>query len=297
MIQMIALVLIYGVMMFIWTFVFLNRSHDKVNQSFLVFLSNILVWMVLNSSTGIWRRNDDHDRHQNHLLVEHDVSFHHVFVLCLSTTQKKIDGWFCASFALNTLTVIVRYLCRSITPINVLAAVRSRGCAADGACVQPACNLRALPCSAADHRDQGQTASAQAARLHPLRNRSGAGDQRDFGIPAAHGVSYRRQFISDAFCNRGIRCCNLCVHHALSSVQSALGLHLSKSVSQCERGDFDRQSFRPDHQRQPPLQELLQDLVGRRRARGKVYFDTALIPIIINMNLHSCETDKNTILP
>ena len=49
MIQMIALVLIYGVMMFIWTFVFLNRSHDKVNQSFLVFLSNILIWMVLNN--------------------------------------------------------------------------------------------------------------------------------------------------------------------------------------------------------------------------------------------------------
>jgi len=49
MLQLIALVLIYGVMMFIWTFVFLNRSHDKVNQSFLVFLSNILVWMVLNN--------------------------------------------------------------------------------------------------------------------------------------------------------------------------------------------------------------------------------------------------------
>ena len=49
MLQLIALVLIYGAMMFIWTFVFLNRSHDKVNQAFLVFLSNILVWMVLNN--------------------------------------------------------------------------------------------------------------------------------------------------------------------------------------------------------------------------------------------------------
>ena len=49
MFQLISLVLIYGVMMFIWTFVFLNRSHDKVNQAFLIFLTNILVWMVLNN--------------------------------------------------------------------------------------------------------------------------------------------------------------------------------------------------------------------------------------------------------
>ena len=49
MFQLITLVLTYGVMMFIWSFVFLNRSHDKVNQSFLLFLSNILVWMVLNN--------------------------------------------------------------------------------------------------------------------------------------------------------------------------------------------------------------------------------------------------------
>ena len=32
--QLLSLVTIYGVMMFIWTFVFLNRSHDKVNQAF-----------------------------------------------------------------------------------------------------------------------------------------------------------------------------------------------------------------------------------------------------------------------
>ena len=48
MVQMISLVFIYCAMMFIWTFVYLNRSHDKVNQSFLLFLSNKNILMVLN---------------------------------------------------------------------------------------------------------------------------------------------------------------------------------------------------------------------------------------------------------
>ena len=38
MIQLITFVIIYGIMMYIWSFVYLNRSNDKVNQAFLFFL-------------------------------------------------------------------------------------------------------------------------------------------------------------------------------------------------------------------------------------------------------------------
>ena len=47
--QLVTLMIIYGAMMFIWTFAYLNRSRDRINQAFLLFLSNILVWMLLNN--------------------------------------------------------------------------------------------------------------------------------------------------------------------------------------------------------------------------------------------------------
>jgi diguanylate cyclase (GGDEF)-like protein len=110
MLQLIALVLIYGVMMFIWTFVFLNRSHDKVNQSFLVFLSNIIVWMVLNNLA---------DYGDSTTITLATKTVYWLSMMYLSITflyfayrllKKKIDGLFYAALALNTLTVVVRYL-------------------------------------------------------------------------------------------------------------------------------------------------------------------------------------------
>lgn len=50
MLQNLGFALIFGIMMFIWTFVFLNRSHDQLNQAFLSFLSILLLWMVLSVS-------------------------------------------------------------------------------------------------------------------------------------------------------------------------------------------------------------------------------------------------------
>ena len=46
MLQLLTFSIIFGCMVFIWSFVFMNRSHDKVNQSFLWFLSVIIVWIV-----------------------------------------------------------------------------------------------------------------------------------------------------------------------------------------------------------------------------------------------------------
>ena len=109
MFQLIALVLIYGVMMFIWTFVFLNRSHDKVNQSFLLFLTNILIWMVLNNL-------DDFSGVAKISIATKTVYW--LSMMFLSSTflyfiyrllKKKIDWVFFAALGLNTLTVIARY--------------------------------------------------------------------------------------------------------------------------------------------------------------------------------------------
>lgn len=110
MLQLIALVLIYGAMMFIWTFVFLNRSHDKVNQAFLVFLSNILIWMVLNNLA-------DYGDATMTTLVSKTVYWLSMMYLSITflffvyrLLKKKIDWLFFAALALNTLTVVARYL-------------------------------------------------------------------------------------------------------------------------------------------------------------------------------------------
>lgn len=50
MLQFISFSIIFGGLMFIWTFVYLNRSHDKKNQSFLYFLTVIILWIVLSVS-------------------------------------------------------------------------------------------------------------------------------------------------------------------------------------------------------------------------------------------------------
>lgn len=110
MFQLISLVIIYGVMMFIWTFVFLNRSHDKVNQAFLLFLSNILVWMVLNNL----------DEFSDGTIVSLGTkTVYWLSMMYLSITflyfiyrllNRKIDWLFYTALILNTLTVVVRYL-------------------------------------------------------------------------------------------------------------------------------------------------------------------------------------------
>ena len=109
MFQLISLVAIYGVMMFIWTFVYLNRSHDKINQAFLIFLSNILVWMVLNNL------NDFGDGTVVTLATK---TVYWLSMMYLSITfllfvyrllKRKIDWLFYVALALNTLMVVLRY--------------------------------------------------------------------------------------------------------------------------------------------------------------------------------------------
>ncbi len=110
MLQLISLVIIYGAMAFIWTFVYLNRSHDKVNQSFLVFLSNVLIWMVLNNL------NQFGDKTAVGLAVKtvYWLSMMYLSVSFLYFTfrllKREVNWKFWLFFGLNTLTVVVRYL-------------------------------------------------------------------------------------------------------------------------------------------------------------------------------------------
>lgn len=110
MFQLISLVVIYGVMMFIWTFVYLNRSHDKVNQAFLLFLSNVLIWMILNNL----------DEFSDGTLVTLGTkTVYWLSMMYLSITflyfiyrllKHEIDWKFYLALGLNTLMVVIRYL-------------------------------------------------------------------------------------------------------------------------------------------------------------------------------------------
>ena len=109
MFQSISLAAIYGVMMFIWTFVYLNRSHDRVNQSFLLFLSNILAWMVLNNLSDI---ND------GTIVTLVAKTIYWLSMMFLSITflyfiyrllQRKIDWLFYTALALNIAMIGLRY--------------------------------------------------------------------------------------------------------------------------------------------------------------------------------------------
>lgn len=110
MFQLISLVIIYAAMMFIWTFVFLNRSHDRVNQAFLIFLTNIMVWMVLNNldefSDGTAVTIGTKTVYWLSMMYLSITFLYFIYRLL----KQKIDWKFYLALGLNTLTVVVRYL-------------------------------------------------------------------------------------------------------------------------------------------------------------------------------------------
>jgi len=110
MVWLIAFAVIYGVMIFIWSFVYLNRSHNKVNQSFLYFLSSVILWMVLSICTNY------HDTSFIGLAVK-TVYWYSMLNLSLffllfvyRFIGKTPDRWFYGLALLNTLTIFSRYL-------------------------------------------------------------------------------------------------------------------------------------------------------------------------------------------
>ena len=109
MLQLILFAAIYGIMMFIWSFVYLNKSRDQINQSFLWFLSVILLWMALNIATEY----SDHSflalaiKTLYWLCMMNMAMFFLFFVYRL--IKRPLDWLFYASLALNTGTIVARY--------------------------------------------------------------------------------------------------------------------------------------------------------------------------------------------
>jgi len=109
MFQYISFALIYGIMIFIWSFVYLNKSKDKVNQSFLFFLSVILIWMVLSISDSVLDSS-------TFALIIKTLYFYCMMNMSLAfllfiyrLINKKPDILFWSAVILNTLTLISRY--------------------------------------------------------------------------------------------------------------------------------------------------------------------------------------------
>jgi len=112
MVQMLLLVTfsaIYGIMMFIWSFVFLNRSRNQVNQAFLFFLSAMILWMILavcntdsdNSPLGIAIKTV-------YWLSMMNLSLFFLYFV-YRLVRRKIDTLFLCAVLVNTLTIFARY--------------------------------------------------------------------------------------------------------------------------------------------------------------------------------------------
>jgi len=110
MLQFIAFTIIYGIMMFIWSFVYLNRSNDKINQAFLAFMSVIVLWIILSVS------NNYQDTTILGLVLKtiywYSMLSMSVFFLLFvyRLIKKELDAVFYLIAIVNTLTIFSRYL-------------------------------------------------------------------------------------------------------------------------------------------------------------------------------------------
>ncbi|BAE85449.1 sensor domain-containing diguanylate cyclase [Desulfitobacterium hafniense] len=109
-VQYITFSIVYGIMIFIWTFVYLNKSKDKVNESFLGFLTVVILWMVLSISIA----GDDISTLG---LVLKTIYFYSMLNMAVAFLLfiyrfigRKLDGLFYMSVTINTLTILARYL-------------------------------------------------------------------------------------------------------------------------------------------------------------------------------------------
>ncbi len=109
MLQFIAFALINGIMIFIWSFVFINKSNDKINQAFLAFLSIVLIWMILSVSNG-------YEESSAIGLVIRTIYWYSmmsmsVFFLLFTYRfiKKELNSVFYILVSVNTLTIIARY--------------------------------------------------------------------------------------------------------------------------------------------------------------------------------------------
>lgn len=101
---------VFTSLMFIWTFVYLNRSKNRINQTFLLFLSFVMVWMLLNegskyADTSLFS------------LIFKTVYWHSMLNLSIfflffvyRLLKKKLDVLFFIIVGINLATILARYL-------------------------------------------------------------------------------------------------------------------------------------------------------------------------------------------
>lgn len=108
--SVLSLNIIYGALVFIWSFVYINRSFDRVSRSFLVFLSVVILWMVLSASI------DPANQDLFHLVMKTlywismmtmSVFFLHFIYRLLN---RPLDWGFFLMLGINTLALAARYL-------------------------------------------------------------------------------------------------------------------------------------------------------------------------------------------
>jgi diguanylate cyclase (GGDEF) domain len=95
--------------MFIWTCVYLNKSKNKINQSFLYFLSLIMLWMILSEGnkylggsflaltlkTIYW-----------HAMLNLSILF---LLFVYRFLKRELDVFFYIAVGINSLTILLRY--------------------------------------------------------------------------------------------------------------------------------------------------------------------------------------------
>ncbi|GAA0720309.1 GGDEF domain-containing protein [Clostridium malenominatum] len=116
MVKSLYFIIIYTILLFIWSYVFANsKREDKVNSSFLLFLGVILLWMILSFI------NFYNFSYKVNFIIQsvYWISLLNIAIVFLNfiyqLLERKHDFIYYIVFMLNTLTILSRYF---LYPIN-----------------------------------------------------------------------------------------------------------------------------------------------------------------------------------
>lgn len=100
---------IFTSLMFIWTYVYLNKSANRINQTFLLFLAFVMAWMVLGEAV-------QHVDYSMIALIFKTIYWHVMLNLAVAflvfvyrLINRPLDVLFFIIVGINTLTILWRY--------------------------------------------------------------------------------------------------------------------------------------------------------------------------------------------